>query len=96
MARWEPEPQGRVGIGRPSCGEIDPVPVPREDDVAGLAPRILEEDDLGPAAPTDPLAAVPTPFPRDMEVEETLRATRGLYPAHEVRILNWHRPKRDV
>jgi len=31
-----------------------------------------------------------------MDVEAALQATRALYPAHEVRILNWHRPKRDV
>jgi hypothetical protein len=57
---------------------------------------IPEEDDLGPGSPADPLTAVPTPFPRDMDVETALRATRGLYPAHDVRILNWDRPKRDV
>jgi hypothetical protein len=57
---------------------------------------IPEEKDLQTGGLTDPLTAVPTPFPRDMEVEESLRVTRGLYPAYEVRILNWHRPKRDV
>jgi hypothetical protein len=57
---------------------------------------IPEEGDFGPDGPADSLTAVSTPFPRDMDVEDALRATRALYPDHEVRILNWHRPKRDV
>jgi hypothetical protein len=57
---------------------------------------IPEEHDLGPGGPPDPLTAVPTPLPRDMDVETALRSTRGVYPTHEIRILNWHRPKRDV
>ena len=55
-----------------------------------------EDEDIGPGGPSDPLTAVPTPFPRDMDVETALRGTRALYPAHEVQILAWHRPKRDV
>jgi hypothetical protein len=57
---------------------------------------IPEDSDLGPGGPSDPLTTAPTPFPRHMDVEAALRATRTLYPSHEVRILNWHRPKRDV
>jgi hypothetical protein len=57
---------------------------------------IPEENDFGPGGPTDSLTVVSTPFTRDMDVEGALRATRALYPDHEVRILNWHRPKRDV
>jgi hypothetical protein len=55
-----------------------------------------EDDDFAPGGPTDSLTAVSTPFPRDLDVEAALRATRVLHPDHEVRILNWHRPKRDV
>jgi hypothetical protein len=57
---------------------------------------IPEEGDSHPGGPADPLTAVPTPFLRAMDVEVALRATRALYPDHEVRILNWHRPKRDA
>lgn len=53
------------------------------------------DDDLGPGGPTDSRTAVPTPFPRDMDVVDALRATRALYPDHEVQTLSWHRPKRD-
>lgn len=55
-----------------------------------------EDDDLCSGVDGDPRTAVPTPFPREMDIEAALRATRTLYPTHEVRILNWHRPKRDV
>jgi hypothetical protein len=57
---------------------------------------IPEEENLGSGGSVDPLTAVPTALPRHMDVEAALQATRALYPAHEVRILNWHRPKRDV
>jgi hypothetical protein len=55
-----------------------------------------EDEDLLSGAVANPRTAVPTPFPREMDVEAALRATRNLYPTHDVRILNWHRPKRDV
>lgn len=57
---------------------------------------IPEVADLAPGGQADPLTAVPTPFPRDMDVEEALRGTRELYPDHQVRVLAWHRPKRDI
>jgi hypothetical protein len=57
---------------------------------------IPEDEDFARGGPADSLTVVSTPFPRDMDVEAALRATRALYPDHEVRILNWHRPKRDV
>lgn len=55
-----------------------------------------EDEDLGSDDPCDPLSEVPTPFSRDMDVETALYATRARYPTHDVQILNWHRPKRDV
>ena len=57
---------------------------------------IPEDHDLDSGDPADPLTEAPTPFLRDMDVESALRATRSLYPTHDVQILNWHRPKRDV
>jgi hypothetical protein len=55
-----------------------------------------EDEDLLSGAVAKRRIAVPTPFPREMDVETALRATRNLHPTHDVRILNWHRPKRDV
>ncbi len=46
---------------------------------------------VGPDSDSAPESAVPL-----MNVEAVLQATRALYPTDEVRILNWHRPKRDV
>ncbi len=57
---------------------------------------IPEDEDLDSGGPSDPLTVVPTPLSRDMDVEQALRATRELYPNHDVRMLAWHRPKRDV
>ena len=39
---------------------------------------------------------VPTAIPREMEVEAALRTVQAQYPDADVRILNWHRQKRDV
>ena len=38
---------------------------------------------------------MPTPFPRTVDVDVVIKQTRTLYPGYEVRVWNWHAPKRD-
>jgi hypothetical protein len=83
--------KGRPWISAPICDGILMAPRRR----AAARPR-REERDFEPGGPADPLTVAPARLRRDMDVETALRATRGLYPEAEVRILNWQRPKRDV
>jgi hypothetical protein len=57
---------------------------------------IPEDEDLTVSGGTSSPAIVPTAVPRDVDVEKALRLVQAQHPASEVRILNWHRPKRDV
>ena len=57
---------------------------------------IPEDEDLKPRALASSPTTVPMAIPREMEVEAALRAAQAQHPDAEVRILNWHRPKRDV
>ncbi len=60
-----------------------------------LATRgIPEEEDLQVGVAAD--GVVPTSVPRDVDIESALRRVQAQYHDREVRILNWHRPKRDV
>jgi hypothetical protein len=55
---------------------------------------IPEEDDLRRGGGADGVVA--TTVPRNVEVESALRLVQAEHPGQEVRIMNWHRPKRDV
>ena len=55
-----------------------------------------EDADLKPRTLASSPTTVPTAIPRDVEVETALRTIQAQHPDAEVRILNWHRPKRDV
>jgi len=57
---------------------------------------IPEEEDLPPRSPTSSPTIVPTAVPREVDVEMALRRVQAQHPNADVRILNWHRPKRDV
>jgi hypothetical protein len=57
---------------------------------------IPEEDDLDSHSLTASPTIVPTAISRDVDVEAALRLVQVQHPESEVRILNWHRPKRDV
>jgi hypothetical protein len=57
---------------------------------------IPEDENLKPSSLVSSPTTVPTDIPRDVDVEEALRAVEGQHPDADVRILNWHRPKRDV
>jgi hypothetical protein len=35
-------------------------------------------------------------LPRGLDVENALKRARAARPGYEVRVMNWHRPKRDV
>lgn len=56
----------------------------------------MPEDDgiSGSPADTSP-SVVPAAFPREADVEVVLKEVQRLHPGHEVRVLNWDRPKRD-
>jgi len=57
---------------------------------------IPEDEDLTPRSLASSPTTVPTAIPRDVEVEAALRTVQGQHPDAEVRILNWHRQKRDA
>jgi hypothetical protein len=57
---------------------------------------IPEDEDLTPRSLASSPTTVPTAIPRDVEVEVALRTVQGQHPDAEVRILNWHRQKRDA
>jgi hypothetical protein len=57
---------------------------------------IPEDEDLKARSLASSPTTVPTAIPRGVEVEAALRTVQGQNPDAEVRILNWHRPKRDV
>jgi len=57
---------------------------------------IPEDEDLMPRSLASSPTTVPTAIPREVEVEAALRTVQGQHPDAEIRILNWHRPKRDV
>jgi hypothetical protein len=57
---------------------------------------IPEDEDLKPRAMASSPTIVPTAIPREMEVEAALRTVQAQHPDAEIRILNWHRAKRDV
>ncbi len=35
-------------------------------------------------------------LPRELDVENALKRARAARPGYEIRVMNWHRPKRDV
>ncbi len=35
-------------------------------------------------------------LPRGLDVETALKRARAARPGYEIRVMNWHRPKRDV
>ncbi len=35
-------------------------------------------------------------LPRSLDVESALKRARAARPGYEIRVMNWHRPKRDV
>ena len=37
-----------------------------------------------------------TALPRGLDVETVLRRARAERPEYEIRVMSWHRPKRDV
>ena len=57
---------------------------------------IPEDEDLKARSLASSPTTVPTAIPRDVEVEAALRTVQGQHPDAEVRILNWHRQKRDA
>jgi hypothetical protein len=57
---------------------------------------IPEDEEPKPRSRASSPTMVPTAISRDVDVEQPLRAVQGQHPDAEVRILNWHRPKRDV
>jgi hypothetical protein len=81
-----------------SGGGADPeVPTPfAECGPYAFAPR--DPRGRGPEAQLPGIVStiVPTAIPRDVEVEAALRAVQAQHPDEDVRILNGHRPKRDV
>lgn len=54
-----------------------------------------EEEDMRDSPAGSRPTAVPTPFTRDADVEVVLKEVQARNPACYVRVLNWHRPKRD-
>jgi hypothetical protein len=56
---------------------------------------IPEDEDLKPSSLASSPTTVPTAIPREVEVEQALRTVQAQHPDAEVRILNWHRPKRE-
>ena len=57
---------------------------------------IPEEEDLATGGETASATIAATAVRRDVDVETALRLVQAQNPVAEVRILNWHRPKRDV
>ena len=55
-----------------------------------------EDEDLTPRSGASSPTLVPTTIARDVDVPTALRLVQMENPTAEVRILNWHRPKRDV
>jgi hypothetical protein len=57
---------------------------------------IPEDEELkGPRRAEAPVI-VATAVRREVDVETALRFVQAQHPTAEVRILNWHRPKRDA
>lgn len=53
-----------------------------------LCREIPEDEHARPYRPTA------TALPRDVEVEDALAKVQSQLPEDEIRVLNWHRPKR--
>ena len=52
---------------------------------------MLSRDERATSAP------IPFPgLPRGLDVEEALERTKEACPSYEIRVMEWHRPKRDV
>ena len=56
---------------------------------------IPEGDELRDSPPGSNPDITPTAFSREADVELVLRAVRAANSGHDIRVLNWHRPKRD-
>ena len=57
---------------------------------------IPEDEDLTMSGEAASPTIVPTAVPRAVDGETAFRPVPVQHPTAEVRILNWHRPKRDV
>ena len=55
-----------------------------------------EDEELKPLSLPSSPTTVPTAIPREVKVEGALHMVQGKHPDADVRILNWHRPKRDA
>jgi len=50
----------------------------------------IPEDDS-----TNPARSTATPLLRDVDVETALQKMQAQFPEFEIRVMSWHRPKRD-
>lgn len=57
--------------------------------------RDIPEDGQCPTA-TPILSQGGLEFPRGLDVETALKSARAARPEYEIRVMSWHRPKRDV
>ena len=59
-----------------------------------LSPAFPEDGQRPTAAPI--LLPGGLELPRGLDVEAALTRARAVRPGYEIRVMNWHRPKRDV
>jgi len=52
-------------------------------------------EDIPEDEQVQPSRSTATPLLRDVDVETALQKIRAQFPGYDIRVMSWHRPKRD-